>query len=208
MAGLITRQELAPTLRQELDDVRTYIDGANNLQYEAHMQNTSNPHGVTKAQVGLGNVSNALQATKQEFDAFISRRDNPHGVTTAQISAVPTSRQMNTGTGLTGGGTLGANRTLALDLSYTDGRYLGKNAKASDSNLLDGYNHDAFMKHGESYLRMSNDDGIRYKDTTNQPGEMYFVMDGREFRAYSSKNIRYGSGAPSGGVDGDIYIQY
>ncbi|RKW15663.1 MAG: hypothetical protein D8B54_06865 [Catonella sp.] len=38
--------------------------------YDGHIGNKNNPHGVTKAQVGLGNVSNVLQASKQEFDTL------------------------------------------------------------------------------------------------------------------------------------------
>ena len=38
--------------------------------YDGHLGNKNNPHQVTKAQVGLGNVSNVLQASKQEFDTL------------------------------------------------------------------------------------------------------------------------------------------
>lgn len=36
---------------------------------DSHITDNANPHGVTKAQVGLANVDNAKQATKTEFDA-------------------------------------------------------------------------------------------------------------------------------------------
>ena len=51
----------------------------------AHTGNNSNPHGVTKAQVGLGSVDNAKQATKTEFDAHTGNNSNPHGVTKEQV---------------------------------------------------------------------------------------------------------------------------
>ena len=38
--------------------------------YDGHIGNNNNPHQVTKAQVGLGNVGNFLQASKQEFDTL------------------------------------------------------------------------------------------------------------------------------------------
>ncbi len=38
--------------------------------YDGHIGNKNNPHAVTKAQVGLGNVGNFLQASKQEFDTL------------------------------------------------------------------------------------------------------------------------------------------
>lgn len=203
--GKITRQELAPTLRQELDDVKLYIDGSNNLAYEAHMNDTSNPHGVNASQVGLGNVTNHKQATKTEFDTHVANTSNPHGVTTAQIGAVPTSRLVSTGTGLTGGGSLNANKTLSLDLTFLDDRYLGRLDKARNAETLDGYDHVDFMKHGETYLRMSNNDGIKYVE---DPGEFYFVFHSHDRRAYHSGNITFGTEPPTKGKHGDIYIQY
>jgi hypothetical protein len=56
-----------------------------------HMSNTSNPHGVTKAQVGLGSVDNIQQASKTDFDTHVGNTSNPHGVTKSQVglSSVP-----------------------------------------------------------------------------------------------------------------------
>lgn len=72
-----------------------------NEQLESHTSNTNNPHGVTKAQVGLGNVdntsdlnkpiSNATQialdskANASSLESHTSNIDNPHGVTKTQI---------------------------------------------------------------------------------------------------------------------------
>ena len=49
------------------------------------MENSENPHGVTKSQVGLGNVDNAKQASKTEFDSHTGNKANPHGVTKSQV---------------------------------------------------------------------------------------------------------------------------
>lgn len=200
----ITRQELHPDLRAELDSVRDYIDGSVNEAIGAHLNNKDNPHNVTKEQVGLGNVANVLQASKSEFDAHVATR-NPHGTTASDVGAVPTSRRINTGAGLSGGGALSGDLTLGLNLSYLDGYYLRKTAKASDSDKLDGHDSSAFFRLGQSYLSMGNNDGIRFDDDGN---EFYFRMDGSDKRAYHSGNIRYGTGSPSGGKNGDIYIQY
>lgn len=54
---------------------------------DEHDKNTTNPHKVTKAQVGLGNVSNVEQATKTEFDSHASSKTNPHSVTASQVGA-------------------------------------------------------------------------------------------------------------------------
>ncbi|WYU49956.1 hypothetical protein MHH67_11175 [Bacillus sp. FSL K6-0047] len=51
----------------------------------AHANDKGNPHGTTKAQVGLGNVDNVKQAPKTEFDAHVNNKGNPHGVTKAQV---------------------------------------------------------------------------------------------------------------------------
>ena len=51
----------------------------------AHEDNTSNPHVVTKTQVGLSNVDNVQQATKIEFNEHKGNTANPHGVTKAQV---------------------------------------------------------------------------------------------------------------------------
>ena len=79
----------------------------------AHIGNTSNPHKVTKAQVGLGNVQNlapadmpvsTAQATaiadakaagtkaQTNLSTHANRRDNPHNVTRAQLGLATTDQ--------------------------------------------------------------------------------------------------------------------
>lgn len=80
---------------------------------DAHIGNKSNPHKVTKAQVGLGNVQNLTPAdmpvstaqaaaiadakaagTKAQTDlnTHANRRDNPHNVTRAQLGLATTDQ--------------------------------------------------------------------------------------------------------------------
>lgn len=80
---------------------------------DAHIGNKSNPHNVTKAQVGLGNVQNLAPAdmpvstaqaaaiadakaagTKVQTDlnTHANRRDNPHKVTRAQLGLATTDQ--------------------------------------------------------------------------------------------------------------------
>lgn len=80
---------------------------------DAHIGNKSNPHNVTKAQVGLGNVQNLTPAdmpvstaqaaaiadakaagTKAQTDlnTHANRRDNPHNVTRAQLGLATTDQ--------------------------------------------------------------------------------------------------------------------
>ena len=74
---------------------------ATKAELEAHTGNTSNPHGVTKADVGLGNVDNTSDADKPvstaQAKAIAAKADasdltahkgdtsNPHGVTKDQV---------------------------------------------------------------------------------------------------------------------------
>ena len=79
----------------------------------AHIGNTSNPHKVTKAQVGLGNVQNlapadmpvsTAQATaianakaagtkaQTNLNTHANRKDNPHNVTRAQLGLATTDQ--------------------------------------------------------------------------------------------------------------------
>nr|UWF90361.1 MAG: chaperone of endosialidase [Bacteriophage sp.] len=80
---------------------------------DAHIGNKSNPHHVTKAQIGLGNVQNLAPAdmpvstaqaaaiadakaagTKAQTDlnTHANRRDNPHNVTRAQLGLATTDQ--------------------------------------------------------------------------------------------------------------------
>ena len=80
---------------------------------DAHIGNKSNPHNVTKAQIGLGNVQNlapadmpvsTAQATaiadakaagikvQTDLNTHANRRDNPHNVTRAQLGLATTDQ--------------------------------------------------------------------------------------------------------------------
>lgn len=69
-------QEIAATA-QSVTDLNKKVDD--------HASLRNNPHGVTKAQVGLGSVDNVKQATKNEFDGHTSNKENPHLVTKGQV---------------------------------------------------------------------------------------------------------------------------
>nr|WP_197196498.1 pyocin knob domain-containing protein [Shouchella lehensis] len=69
-------QEIAATA-QSVTDLNKKVDD--------HASLRNNPHGVTKAQVGLGSVDNVKQATKNEFDGHTSNKENPHWVTKGQV---------------------------------------------------------------------------------------------------------------------------
>lgn len=121
LANEITnRTNAINSLRTEL---KTYIDEAvGNIDTDLtaletkvnqHIANKSNPHGVTKAQVGLGNANNTSDANKPVSTAQASaiadakaagtaaqtsisnhagRKDNPHSVTRTQLGLATTDQ--------------------------------------------------------------------------------------------------------------------
>lgn len=85
---------------------RAQADTTVNAKVDSHIGNKSNPHGVTKAQMGLGNVNNTSDADKPVSTAqataiadakaagtnaqtnlttHIQNKSNPHGVTRDQL---------------------------------------------------------------------------------------------------------------------------
>ena len=50
-----------------------------------HVNNKTNPHNVTAAQIGLGNVTTELAAVEGDISAHKKDTDNPHSVTAAQV---------------------------------------------------------------------------------------------------------------------------
>lgn len=121
LANEITdRTNAINSLRTEL---KTYIDNqisdtgsdvtALETKVNNHIANKSNPHGVTKAQVGLGNADNTSDANKPVSTAQASaiadakaagtaaqtsisnhagRKDNPHSVTRTQLGLATTDQ--------------------------------------------------------------------------------------------------------------------
>ena len=121
LANEITnRTNAINALRTEL---KTYVDDliadtgsdvtALETKVNSHIANKSNPHGVTKSQVGLGNASNTSDANKPVSTAqaaaiadakaagtaaqtsinnHAGRKDNPHTVTRAQLGLATTDQ--------------------------------------------------------------------------------------------------------------------
>lgn len=56
--------------------------GSLNIKIIDHLSNKNNPHAVTKAQVGLGNVDNVKQASKADFDSH--NTDSTRHITSAE----------------------------------------------------------------------------------------------------------------------------
>ena len=133
-AGVLTREMfnklnsgLNGDITNTLNEAKAYTDAAKTAlekliqdsdkvikeSLDAHIGNKSNPHNVTKAQIGLGNVQNLAPAdmpvstaqataiadakaagTKAQTDlsTHANRRDNPHNVTRAQLGLATTDQ--------------------------------------------------------------------------------------------------------------------
>ena len=133
-AGVLTREMfnklnsgLNGDITNALNEAKAYTDAAKTAlekliqdsdkvikeSLDAHIGNKSNPHNVTKAQIGLGNVQNLAPAgmpvstaqaaaiadakaagTKAQTDlsTHATRRDNPHNVTRAQLGLATTDQ--------------------------------------------------------------------------------------------------------------------
>jgi hypothetical protein len=102
--GLLANVEPKDHTHLEVDitDLDKYTQAQTNLQIQDHSGKTDNPHGVTKAQVGLGNVENLTVAEifthpdaptiptgvgdlDTALSAHIADVNNPHVVTKSQI---------------------------------------------------------------------------------------------------------------------------
>ena len=132
-AGLMSAEDkvklsgLNTDITNALNEAKAYTDAAKTTlekliqdsdkvikeSLDAHIGNKSNPHNVTKAQVGLGNVQNLAPAdmpvstaqataiaeakaagTKAQTDlsTHANRKDNPHNVTRAQLGLATTDQ--------------------------------------------------------------------------------------------------------------------
>lgn len=88
-----------PFTQDQVNAINSTITQEKVESYSAHIINESNPHNVTKAQVGLGNVDNtsdmnkpistatqtALNAITDDLSSHVSNVENPHNVTKAQV---------------------------------------------------------------------------------------------------------------------------
>lgn len=126
--------ELA-TAQTDIDAAETAIAGkADDADLTSHTANTSNPHSVTKAQVGLANVDNTSNATERAATATLTNKTITapviDGVATysgasnfAETSLGDFVAHTDAGAQLTSTMTTGA--TLTFDATPSDGRVFG-----------------------------------------------------------------------------------
>ena len=90
MQGLVQTadQILALESKSDTDHTHTELYEPKNANIQAHLVSATNPHGVTRAQVGLGNVNNTSDANKPVSTA---QAEAIAAAKSQAISAIPTS---------------------------------------------------------------------------------------------------------------------
>lgn len=90
-AGRTYKLMLTPTAKM-LDDIESKLD-QNSTGLANHIADTNNPHGTTKAQVGLGNVTNDAQVKRTEMGVAngVASLDGTGKVPTSQLPAIAIS---------------------------------------------------------------------------------------------------------------------
>ena len=143
--------------------IQSLINGVDN-ELETHATDTSNPHGVTKAQVGLSNVDNTADASKPvsaaqaiaiadaksagtqaqtNLTAHINTKTNPHAVTAAQAGALALA-----GGKMTGEIAIGQNDGFGIQVG-TNGRINATDSTGSTTCTILGVNGaNALLGHG------------------------------------------------------------
>ncbi len=75
-------------IEDRLDSIENDVGDVDN-KFDAHKADKTNPHVVTKTQVGLGNVDNVKQASKIEFDAHKAEKATQDGYGHIRLQDIP-----------------------------------------------------------------------------------------------------------------------
>ena len=183
VAGLDSEGKLSPDL---LNDVMEHGNERHSEDYAAESD--------------LGDLSDILGGTVTSLTTHISNSSNPHGVTASQVKAVSRTRRVDAGTGLLGGGTLASDRTLSLDVEYTDDRYapVGHTDNTSNPHTV--------TKSQVGLSNVTNDTQVKRAGDTMQG--ILTAQNNEEYTTKQVRNIFLSTDDPSGGENGDVWIKY
>ena len=121
---------------------------------------------------------------------------NVDGLQAALDAKVDDTQTITAGTGLTGGGTLGVNRTLALDTAYTDTRYVNAIGDTMTGNLSFGDNNKAIFGAGSDLQIYHDGSASRIHD--NGTGNL--IVSTTDFQMNNGANNETMMTAVSGGA--------
>lgn len=128
---------------------------------------------LAKGDVGLGNVDNTADAQKPvsgpQATALAAKAD-VSAVNTALAGKVDTTRQVAAGTGLTGGGALDANRTLAADIATEAEAQAGAAAgKLASALSMEQHMLANELGWGQTWQAPARAANTAYQNTTGRP---------------------------------------
>ena len=214
LANEITnRANAINSLRTEL---KTYIDEAvgntdTNLtaletKVNQHIANKSNPHAVTKTQVGLGNVNNTSDADKPvstaqataianakaagtaaqtSIDNHAGRKDNPHSVTRTQLGLATTDNVVFAKTTAPSGfWKESSDERLKSNIKPLTHTLEQICSIPTESFIMDGKEDEGTIAQGLEAAGFNNyvEEGPRTKDSVPNPEEFEtVVIDGEEY---------------------------
>lgn len=189
--------------KPEANDFYNVNDSNENFdKIDAFASRTDNPHSVTKAQVGLGNVDNTsdkdkpistAQATaineaksigtsaNTKIDNHTANKSNPHNVTTAQIGALPL------GGGVISGSTLGMGS--------------GHGQVYCNDNTINIFSMDAPNKNAGRYLGVYNNKNAVHDSVILT--ELAENGSNNSYRIYGEHNLPYPAQIQTGSYDGN-----
>ena len=145
----------------------------------AHANLTNNPHGVTKSQVGLGSVSNVLQASKTEFDSHA-------GNTTLHVTAAERSNWNSKET--LSGAQAKANAALASANTYTDTEIASKTSVKVDKVTGKGLSTNDYTTAEKSKLAGVEAGANNYSHPSSHPASMITQSATMRFVSDSEKS--------------------
>ena len=130
-----------------------------------------------------GSANAVITATVQD-DSHSHVISNVDGLQTALDSKADDTTTISAGTGLTGGGSIGVNRTISLDTSYTDTRYVNATGDTMSGSLSMGDNNVTDI----GKLNFENHEGTDYGVTGDVMFDENFYADAEYGAAWSSSN--------------------
>ena len=84
--------------------IQSGLTSSDKTKYDGHLINTNNPHSVTKAQVGLSNVTNDAQVTAVTWDGTNAKITKTINGSTTDVVALDTTVTNNSKNPVTSGG--------------------------------------------------------------------------------------------------------
>jgi hypothetical protein len=151
----------------------------------------------------LDSIASGADVALPSLATHVGDHTNPHAVTAAQVGAVPTSRAVNTSSGILGGGSLGSgDLSLTCDFGSGAGKVCqGNDARLTDSKLM-GYQNEIAtgVATGTSQPLSLADSIFTGKSTQATPNLTAPTGTGIAAGSFASSGAETGTSATQGGL--------